>query len=128
MDNYLTKADQLFLLAKKELNNAKELNCEPIARDACGKAWIAVTDALRGYLLYKGLKEKQLPKSERQRHDTLATYGDEKMRSLYNSIRSEVHENAYYEGIINYPWLFEAFKEVKQFIYRCQNGTKTQNK
>jgi len=121
MNTYLTKANELFLLAKKEMNNAKELNSDAIARDASGKAWIATTDALRGFLLANGLKEKQLPKNERQRHDLLAKYGDEKMRTLYGNIRSEVHENAYYEGIINYTWLFESLKHVKQFIYKCKN-------
>jgi len=126
MENYFTQADKLLLLAKKELNNAKELNNDEIARDASGKAWIATTDALLGFLLQKGLKEKLLPKSERQRHDYLARYGDEKMRNLYNSIRSEVHEIAYYDGVINYTFLFEALKNVKQFIYLCHNGTKIQ--
>jgi len=122
MNNYFTQASELFLLAKKELNNAKQFNSDAIARDACGKAWIATTDALLGFLLNKGLKVKQLPKSERQRHDYLATYGDEKMRILYNSIKSEFHEGAYYDGVINYTFLFEGLKSIKQFIYRCQNA------
>jgi len=122
--DYISQADELFLLAKKELNQAKKLDSEAVARDACGKAWIATTDALLGFLISKGVKEKQLPKSERQRHDTLATYGDEKMRLLYNTIKSEFHEGAYYDGVINYTFLFEGLKYVKQFIYRCQNGTK----
>jgi len=122
MNTYHSKAQELFVLSKKELNNAKQLNSEAIARDACGKAWLATTDAFRGFLLINGLKEKQLPKSERQRHDLLIVYGDEKMRILYRSIRSEIHEDGYYECIINYTSLFEAFKYVKQFMYRCQNG------
>jgi len=124
MNTYHTTAQELFLLAKKELNNAKEINSDAVARDASGKAWIATTDALRGFLLLNGLKEKQLPKNERQRHDLLAEYGNEKMRLLYRSIRSEVHEDAYYEGIINYHLLFETFKHVKQFMYLCQNSIK----
>jgi len=122
--SYITQADELFLLAKKELNSAKRLDSEAIARDACGKAWIATTDALLGFLISKGVKEKQLPKSERQRHDYLATYGDEKMRLLYRSLKGGIHQEAYYDGIINYTFLFEALKNVKQFIYRCHNGTK----
>jgi len=122
MNTYLTQAQELFLLSKKELNNAKALNSDAIARDASGKAWIATTDALRGFLVSNGLKEKQLPKSERQRHDLMAQYCDEKMFSLYYFIRSEFHENAYYEGMINYKLLFEAMNKVKTFITRCANG------
>lgn len=69
MNIYLTKAQTLFTLAKKEINNAKHLNSDELARDASGKAWIATTDAFRGFLLSCGLKENKLPKSERQRHD-----------------------------------------------------------
>ena len=122
MNSYFTKAHTLYALSKKELNSAKQLNSEELARDASGKAWIAATDALRGFLLLSGLTERKLPKSERQRNDMLAQYCDERMRLLYRSIRSEVHENAYYEGWINYTILFEAFNHVKKFIHRCENG------
>ena len=122
MNNYLTQAQGLFFLSKKELNNAKLLNNDNLARDASGKAWIATTDALRGFLLTCGLSKKKLPKSERQRHDMLAQYGDERMRSLYRSIRGEIHEEGYYEGNINYIFLFETLNEVKKFIHQCENG------
>lgn len=122
MNTYITQANKLYLLSKEELNKAKQLNSDEIARDASGKAWIATTDALRGFLFTNGVKEKNLPKGERQRHDLLAQYGNEKMRLLYLSIRSEFHELAYYEGMINYLFLFKAINDVKKFIHRCGNG------
>ena len=122
MNNYLTKAQELFLLSKKELNNAKQINSDALARDASGKAWIATTDALRGFLLSQGLKQKELPKSERQRQDMLVQYCNERMRLLYYALRSQVHEDAYYEGRINYTLLFEALGQVKKFIHRCGNN------
>jgi hypothetical protein len=122
MNTYLTKAEKLYALSKKELDKAKQLNDEELVRNACGKEWIATTDALRGFLLSQGLSEKQLPKSERQRQDLLAKYGDERMRLLYRSIRGAIHEDAYYEGMINYIFLFESMNDVKKFIYRCKNG------
>ena len=122
MNTYLNKAQKLFQLSKKEVNKAKQANDDELARDASGKAWIATADALRGFLLSQGLKQKELPKSERQRHDLLVQYGDERMRLLYRSIRSEIHEDAYYEGLINYISLFEALDHVKKFIRRCENG------
>jgi len=121
-NTYLTKAENLYILSRKELKNAKQLNSEELARDASGKAWIATTDALRGFLLSQGLSQKQLPKSERQRHDLLAQYGNEKMRLLYRAIRSEIHEDTYYEGMVNYMFLFESLNDVKKFIHRCENG------
>ena len=108
MNIYLTQAQKLFLLSKKEINKAKQANDDELAHDASGKAWIATADALRGFLLSRGIKEKHLPKSERQRHDLIAQYGNEKMRQLYMTIRGEIHQDAYYEGIINYTLLFEA--------------------
>ena len=122
MNNYLTQAQKLYTLSRKELNNAKQANDDELARDGSGKAWIATTDALRGYLLSQGLKENELPKSERQRHELMAQYCDEKMFLLYYFIRSELHENAYYEGMINYTLLFEGLNNVKKFIHRCQVG------
>ena len=97
MNTYLNQAQKLFLLSKEELNRAKELNNNELARDASGKAWIATTDALRGFLLSQGLQKNRLPKSERQRNDMLAQYCNEQMRSSYYSVRSQLHENAYYE-------------------------------
>ena len=122
MNSYLTQAQELFLLSKQELNTAKQMNDNNLARDASGKAWIATTDALRGFLLLNGRKEKDLPKSERQRHNLLAQYGDIKMRHLYFALRSVIHQDAYYEGIINYKTLFEAFDSVKKFIHSCNNS------
>lgn len=122
MNNYFTQAQKLYALSKKELHSAKYSNDSELARDGAGKAWIAATDALRGFLLSQGLSGKKLPKSERQRHDLLAQYGNEKMRLLYGAIRSEFHENAYYEGMINYMLLFEALNHVKKFIHQCKNG------
>ena len=122
MNNYLNHANRLYRLALKELNSAKINKDEDIARDASGKAWIATADALKGFLVSNGLKAKNLPKSERQRHDLLAQFGNEKMWLLYQAIRGEIHQDAYYEGIINYTLLFEAFYSVKKFIHRCSNG------
>ena len=122
MNAYLTQAHTLYALSKKELNNAKQLNSDELARDASGKAWIATTDALRGFLLSRGLKQKELPKSERQRQDMLVQYCNERMRLLYYALRSQMHEDAYYEGRINYTLLFEALSQVKKFIHRCGNG------
>jgi hypothetical protein len=122
MNNYLKRAHTLYALSIKELNNAKHSGKDELARDAAGKAWIATVDALRGFLLSRGLKVKELPKSERHRHDLLAKYGNPKMWQLYQSIRGEIHQDAYYEGIINYPLLFDAFFSVKKFIHRCENG------
>ena len=122
MNTYLTQTKRLYRLALAELNKSKKAKDEDIARDASGKAWIATTDALRGFLLANDLKEKYLPESERHRHDLLAQYGNPKMWQLYSSIRGEIHQDAYYEGIINYPILFEAFYAVKKFIHRCGNG------
>ena len=122
MNSYLKHAQKLFQLSKEELNKAKAIGDDEIARDASGKAWIAATDALRGFLLSRGLKVKQLPKSDRHRQNLLAQYGNEKMRQLYGRIMGDIHQNAYYEGVINYTFLFEAFNDVKKFIHRCGNG------
>lgn len=119
MNAYLKQANELFHLSKKELNKAKRVNDINLARDASGKAWIATTDAFKGFLVLQGIPVKELPKSERQRHDLLAKYGDDKMWDLYTSIIGEVHQNAYYEGMIIYPILFASFNNVKKFITRC---------
>lgn len=119
MNTYLTQANELFHLSRKELNKAKRDNNVNLARDASGKAWIATTDAFKGFLLLQGISVSKLPKSERQRHDLLAQYGDERMWELYTSIMGEIHQNAYYEGMIIYPILFLAFNNVKKFIIRC---------
>ncbi|MBW8049612.1 MAG: hypothetical protein FVQ77_04590 [Cytophagales bacterium] len=125
MNHYLTKAQKLYALSKKELNNAKHSNDDEIARDAAGKAWIATTDGFLGFLLTNSVKEKDFPKSERSRQNLLARYGNEKMRQLYGRIVGDIHQRAYYEGIINYTFLFEAFSDVKKFIHRCRTGAKS---
>ena len=122
MNSYLTQAKRLYHLALTELNESKKAKDEDIASEAAGKAWIATTDALHGFLLSQGLSEKGLPKTERHRHDLLAQYGNKKMRLLYRSIIGEIHQNAYYGGIINYTLLYEAFYDVKEFVHRCENG------
>lgn len=122
MNTYLKKANLLYDLSRKELNSAKQLNNNELAREASGKVWLAVTDALKGFLISQGLKQNELPKSDRKRQDMMVQYGNEKMRFLYGYIRNEYHQTAYYEGIINYTILFEALGDVKKFIHRCGNG------
>ena len=119
---YLIQAQELYALSKKELNNSKLTSSDELARDASGKAWLATTDALRGFLLSQGLKEKELPKSDHDRQTKLAQYGNETMRKLFGRIKGDIHQDAYYEGMVNYIFLYEAFKDVKKFIYRCENG------
>lgn len=121
---FLNKAQKLYLLSKKELNQAKKKKDEELARNAAGKAWIAAADALRVYLLLQGVPDEKLPKNEHERHDLLAKYGNEKMWRLYFAIRGEVHEAAYYDGIINYTLLFEAFANVDKFIRHCEKNEK----
>lgn len=122
MNHYLTRANKLYLHSKEELAKAKRSGDNELAREASGKEWIAVTDALRGFLMLQGLRQKELPKSERQRQNVLVQYCNERMHVVYAYLRSELHENAYYEGLINYTLLFEALGYVKKFIHRCGNG------
>ena len=119
MNKYLKDAGELFQRAKKEMNSAKKTNDEYMARDASGKARIAATDALKGFLILQGIDDKKLPSSERQRHDMLAQFGDRKMVDLYLSLRGLIHQDSYYEGIINYPISFIAFDNLKKFIHLC---------
>jgi len=128
MNTYLNQSQKLFQLSKKEVRKAKQTNDDELARDASGKAWIATVDALCGFLLSCGMKEEELPKSERRRYDLLAQYGNKKMWQLYGRIRGVIHQDAYYEGLINYSFLFDAFNDVKKFIHRCENGGKSFDK
>lgn len=119
MNKYLKDAGELFRRARKEMNIAKLTNDEYMARDASGKAWIAATDALKGFLLLQGVNAPKLPNNERQRHNLLAQFGDRKMVELYFFLRGIIHEDSYYEGVINYDTSFIAFDNLKKFIRHC---------
>jgi hypothetical protein len=120
MNNYFGKAQALASIAETELNKAEAADDKIQARQAAGKAWLAVGEAFRGLLLARGIDPGDMPRSERGRVFMHTKYGSRKLRQLYHTTKAVFHQDAYYEEIIDYVELQEAREAMRHYIAEAQ--------
>ena len=117
------------------LNNAKEiLKKAPIedgryldvkyVQEACGTAYLAITKAIDGYLMNKGLSKKELPKSTEGYRKALQKYltvYDGKLTREFERLYEELHIAGYYRGLLGHVNVVkEALKSAEVFIEKIK--------
>ena len=73
---HLKEAKKLYQKAMEEFERAKEKSDDVVLRDACGKGWLSAVEATYGLLVKKGIKEEQLPRTDRGRRFMVSQYGE----------------------------------------------------
>jgi hypothetical protein len=112
----LEKAESLLKSAYQELEAAQQMAELQRARDAAGKAWAALVEATRALFLAKGVTEEELPRTHRGTRFMLAQYGAPELRVTYSDAYEDVHQDAYYDGLINFGILESRFADINRFI------------
>jgi uncharacterized protein (UPF0332 family) len=121
---HIEKAEELLDTAYQELEAARRTAEMVNARDAAGKAWIALVEATRALFLAGGVPPGELPNTHRGTRFMLRRYGDAEMRLIYSEAYEDVHQDAYYDGLINFDTLSSRFSEIRGFIERVkESGT-----
>ena len=92
-------------------------NIKPV-REAFGTAYLAILEAINGYLINKGLTKKELPKSVDEYRKALQKYlavHDGKLLREFEKLYDALHIAGYYRGLIYdtraVKYYFEAAKE-----------------
>ena len=113
---HLEKAESLLNTAYQELEAAQQTAELERARDAAGKAWAALVEATRALFLSHEVREEELPKTHRGTRFMLAQYGGAELRVIYSEAYEDVHQDACYDGLINFEILNSRFSDVRRFI------------
>lgn len=119
-EDYLEVAKRLYQEAMKEFKKAKKKNDSIVLRDACGKGWLSIVEATHALLVKRGVKEEELPKSERGRRYMVYKYGDKELRLLYSSLRDNLHIQGYYDGTLNFDEMKEYLNDLNIYIQKIE--------
>lgn len=70
-------------------------------REACGTAHLAVLEAMKGFLVHKGVSEEKLPRTWEEFVKTLHRYSERngKLLSTVHLAYEILHRFGYYQGI-----------------------------
>lgn len=124
MDNsYLEKATVLLDTAGQELEAVQRTAELDMARNAAGKAWAALTEATRALFLANGVREEELPKTNRGTRFMLQQFADRELQLVYLHAYEDVHQDAYYDGLINLEVLRSRLSDIRHFIQRVRELT-----
>jgi uncharacterized protein (UPF0332 family) len=119
-DKYIEKAKEFLELAKLEFERAKRENNLKILQDACGKCWLAAIEATYAFLLKKGIKEEELPKTDRGRAYMISKYGDKELKLYYFSLRHRFHIDGYYDGLLSFDEFATELDDLKFYIEKIK--------
>lgn len=117
------------------IENAREILCKsPIegnrytdmkyVKSACGAAYLGVLEAIKEYLLSKGVSKKELPRKVEEYEKALQKYvsmHNGKLLRQFNDLYDELHLAGYYRGLLHSTEAVKgAFKIARDFIEKLK--------
>jgi hypothetical protein len=79
-NSHLEEARKRYQKAVEEFEIAKEKKGGMILRDACGKGWLSTVEATYAILVKNGVKEEELPRTDRGRKFMVNKYAERELR------------------------------------------------
>jgi len=119
-ENHLEEAKKLYQKALEGFKKAKEKKDGIVLRDACAKGWLSAMEATNTLLIKKGVKEKELPKTDRGRRYIVFRYSDKELRRFYLSLRESLHIEGYYDGTLNFDGMEEYLSDLNLYIQKVE--------
>ncbi len=119
IDSRIDRARDLLEAARTEFAQAEEARGGAAViglRYACGKGWLAASEAINIHFLKQGVPESELPANDRGRRFFVQRYMDRDMRRNYNDMWKTFHIDGYYEGIVEFDEMPERLNELEGFI------------
>lgn len=117
---YLDEAKKLHRKAAAEFVRAKEKGDGVILRDACGKGWLSTVEAANALLVKRGVKEEELPRTDRGRRFMINKYAEGELRLYYFSLRDNLHIEGYYDGSLNFDEVDRQLEDLNLYIKKIE--------
>ena len=117
---HLIEAKKLFQKAVQEFERAREKQDGTILRDACGKGWLSAVEVTYNFLSKKGIKEEELPKTDRGRRYMVNKYAERELKWLYASLRNDLHIEGYYDGTLSFEEVQRNLADLDLYIQKVE--------
>ena len=89
-------------------------------QEGCGTAYLAVLKAIDGYLMERGVEQKELPQSVEGYREMMRehlTIHNGKLSKKFEALYRELHIAGYYRGLLSDVGVVkEAFRSARSFI------------
>jgi hypothetical protein len=115
-NRYFEKAVEFFDMAREEFERAVRERDIKVVQDGCGKAWLSIIEATKGFLLSKGVKEEQMPRTYRGIRFMLGKYAGKEIRNTFRFTFGVIHVEGYYDGIIEFEEIPEIVAMVEDYL------------
>lgn len=119
-EEHLEEAKKLYQRAVEEFESAKDKNDGIGLRDAFAKGWLSTIEASHTLFLKNGVREEQLPKTDRGRRYMVYKYADEEIELLYFSLRDNLHIEGYYNGSLGLDEAKRHLDRLNQYIQKIE--------
>ena len=120
LKNHLEEAKGLYQKAIEEFKRAKKENDSALLRDACGKGWLSAIEATNALLIKNGVKEVELPKTDRGRRFMVFQYIERELGWLYSALRERLHIEGYYDGTLSFDEMERYLDDLNLYIQRIE--------
>ncbi len=120
VDEYLKEARKLYEKALEELKRAERDKDGMLLRDACGKGWLSTMEATHGLLVKKGIKEEELPRTDRGRRYMVFKYAERELELLYKTLRNDLHVEGYYDGSLGFDEVERRLNDLGLYIQEVE--------
>ena len=119
-DEHLTEARNLYRKALEELGRAEAGKDGTLLRDACGKGWLATMEATYGLLLKKGIKEEELPKTDRGRRYMVFKHAERELELVYKALRNDLHIEGYFDCSLCFDEVERRLDDLNLYIQKIE--------
>ena len=119
-EEHLQEAKKLRQKAGEEFEKARDKNDSTVLRDACAKGWLSAIEATNALFLKKGVKEEELPQTDRGRRYMVYKYAEEELEFLYKLLRSDLHIEGYYDGVLSFEEVEKDLDRLDRYIQRIE--------
>jgi len=120
VNEHLREAKELYQKALKEFQKAKNKGDGAILRDACAKGWLSAMEATYSFLVKKGIKEEELPKTDKGRRYMVFKYAADELRLLFLALRESLHIEGYYDGSLGFDETERCLGDSSLYIQKIE--------
>ncbi len=121
MGKYLEEAKKYLEIGEKEIKEGKEKNIIEKAINGCEKIWLSFNLALKEFLLQKGVKEEELPKTYRGTRFMVVKHGGKELIDLFEKVREVFHITGYYDRDPMFEEIEMRLEEIKEFYKNLED-------
>ncbi len=117
---HLEEAKKLYQKAVEEFEIAREKNESIHLRDACANGWLSAVEATYAILVKNGVKEEELPRTDRGRRFMVNKYVERELRYIYFSLRDNLHVVGYYDGTLDFDEMERYLDDLNLYIQKVE--------